>query len=62
MYITMMIEAFGDEEIGDIDFDAQDIKTHETEETAIEEFHRLEKKAIASGGNGFYYRPLKIKV
>ena len=62
MFITMMIEAFGDEEIGDMNFDAQDIKTHETEETAIEEFHHLEKKAIDSGGNGFYYRPLKIKV
>ena len=58
MFITMMIEAFGNEEIGDMNFDAQDIKTHETEE----EFHRLEKKAIDSGGNGFYYRPLKIKV
>lgn len=62
MFITMMIEAFGDEETGAICFDAQEIKTHETEEAAIEEFHRLEKKGMTLPFNGFYYRPLKIKV
>lgn len=62
MYITMMIEYFASECPFELDFDVQNIKVHETEEAAIEEFHRLEKQAVESAGNGYLYRPIKIKV
>ena len=62
MFITMMIECFSSECPFELDFDAQDIKVHKTEVAAIEELHRLEKQAVESTGNGYLYRPLKIKV
>lgn len=62
MYITMMTECFASDYPFALDFDVQSIKTHATEEEAIEEFHRLEKQAAAATGNGYIYRPLKIKV
>ena len=62
MYITMMIECFECECPFELDFDVQNVKVHETEAAAIEELHRLEKEAVSSTGNGYAYRPLKIKV
>lgn len=62
MYITMMTECFACEYPFELDFDVQSVKVHETEAAAIEEFHRLEKQAVESTGNGYLYRPLKIKV
>lgn len=62
MYITMMTECFASECPFALDFDTQSIKVHQTEEEAIEEFHRLEKQAAELTGNGYIYRPLKIKV
>lgn len=62
MFITMMTKCSACKYPFELDFDVQSVKVHETEAAAIEELHRLEKEAVSLTGNGYLYRPLKIKV